>query len=143
MTQTELHQHHFEKVFSRTPVSADTARTDLRAVAESVWHKGFVPNLSQVKDRKALRRAAYMVDYLASNHMVSADKKRALKLQLDCVKERLQTVEGNEETFYEFDVKPRKNRDAFARRWHLASGMKPRDLGLLDMQRRANASSYA
>ena len=141
-TQAE-YQKRFENAFSCLPVSVEMARVGLQGVAEDVWYNGFVPNLSSIKNHKALRRAAYVLDYLASNHMVAPELKRELKQRLEVVKKQLDKEDVvNQETFYQSDKAPRTNRDAFAKRWHLASGMKPRDLGLLDMQRRVNAHKH-
>lgn len=137
MTQYERHQSHFEKLFSSVPVSADKVSKDLRAVAQSVWYEDFVPDLTSLQNSDALRRAGYVVEYLASKHLVTPERKRVLKQVANVARSRLDSLEGAEQTFYKNDTPPVKNRDAFAKRWQLAAGMKPRLLGLLDMQRRA------
>ena len=142
MTQEETFQQHFEKTFSALPVSIEKSASDLKSVAQHVWFDGFVPDLSPLTDVKYLMRAAYVVDYLASNHLVSAERKRALKRCLTDATLRLEKV-TQVEAFY-LDESPTahtKNRDVFAKRWKLASGMKPKLLGLLDLQRRANRPS--
>lgn len=137
------YQLYFEQVFSKPLDSLESARADLCQVAELVWFHRFVPALDRLGNPEAISKAAYVVDYLASNHLVPSDQKRRLKHQLEVARMRLAQLPANSEwTFYVNDRRPRKNRDPFADRWHLVSGMKPKELGLLDMQRRASHSRY-
>lgn len=141
VVQTDKYQQCFEKVFSSVPVSEDRVREDMCYLAKAVWFDGFVPDLSELTNVAAARRAAYTVDFFAAAHMLDADSKQTLQKVVEDFRAKLSAEDLAEETFYAAEVKPRKNRDDFARRWYLASGMKPRSLGLLDMQRRENLHS--
>ncbi len=142
MRQGETFQQHFERRFSDLPVSVEKSAPDLLTVAKHVWFDGFVPDLSPLTDVKCLMRAAYVVDYLAANPLMPAARKKVLKQCLADVSLRLKSV-TEVDTFYldESQAVKTKNRDVFAKRWKLASGMKPKLLGLLDLQRRANLPS--
>lgn len=144
MSTNYLNQAYFEQTFSNPLDSVDRAKDDLRKVAELVWFHNFVPKLDRLSDPDAAAKAAYVVDYLASNHLVSPFQKKMLKQQLEVVRERLKNLSAHTEqrTFYTYDSLPRKNRDDFAKRWGFATGMKPMALGLIDMQRRANQTRY-
>lgn len=139
MTQEETFQQHFEKTFSELPVSIEKSASDLKSVAQHVWFDGFVPDLTCFTDLRSLLRAAYVVDYLASNHLVSEKHKVKLKHCLAPASSSLEKV-TEVESFYLSESKAShgKDRDAFAKRWKLSAGMKPKLLGLLDLQRRAN-----
>ncbi|WP_151704731.1 hypothetical protein [Nitrincola alkalilacustris] len=138
-------QYYFELAFSSPLDTLENSRERLCKVAEHVWFCHFVPELDRLSNPEVAAKAAYVVDFLASNHLVESDQKKLLKQQVQNVWVRLEsdTVNLTERTFYVNDCSPQRNRDVFAQRWHFASGMRPRELGLFNMQRRVNQSKYS
>lgn len=140
MSVSAYYQAQFEQTFSKPLASPESAKDDLRRVAELVWFHNFVPELDHLDNPEVMSKAAYVVDFLASNHLVPSLQKQRLKRQLEVAEAKLATMPAcrKPRTFYVGDTLPRKNRDQLAKKWRFDSGMKPNALGLLDMQRRAN-----
>jgi|AZIK01.1.fsa_nt_gi hypothetical protein len=140
MSRNAYYQAQFEQTFSKPLASPESAKEDLRRVAELVWFHNFVPELDQLHNPEAISKAAYVVDFLASNHLVPSPQKQRLRLQLKVAEAKLAALPAcrKPRTFYVGDALPRKNKDQLAKKWRFDSGMKPNALGLLDMQRRVN-----
>lgn len=139
MNTQQQYQQQFEAAFVQAAETAEGFASSLQAVASAVWFDGFTPDLYRLAG-DSLRRAAYVVDYLASNHLVTSDRKAQFQALLEQAESRL-SENASPVTFYSSDTVPRRNRDAIAQRWQLATGMKAAATGVLDLQRRANIAA--
>lgn len=138
----QQYQHAFVRAVTRS-TSADTAAADLCAVARGVWYDSFTPDLSHL-DPTSKRKAAYLLDFLTSTPALDQSRRVALRRLLQETAASLQGQQTSPHvTFYSGVPAPKVNRDALARKWHLASGMQPAKVkGLLDLQRRATQYQY-
>ncbi|PPC77914.1 hypothetical protein C4K68_07665 [Pokkaliibacter plantistimulans] len=139
-----MNTHHYQQALANALHHCDSAATaadDLCQFAYGVWFDGFTPDLSPLSDVERLK-AAYVLDFLMSNPLVGAGRRAQLQPVLEEVAATLSNEQGAV-TFYLTDDPARTNRDQLAKKWHLASGMRPAQVGLLDMQRRANLPAHA
>lgn len=132
MTETDYQNCFLNVLMSQSP---EQAATDLRAVADAAWHKGWSPEVETVSF-PLRRKAAYLADFLASNQAMPVDQSKLLKSRLKGLQQEF--TNPVPEGFYSGSATGKISRDALARKWGLASGLQAKRVpGLLDLQRRS------
>ena len=112
----------------------------MRVVAYGLWYDDFVPSLSKFRG-VGRRKAAYVVEFAVSNPLVDPTRRQRVTKQLEVAASKMSETDPVV-PFYASESPTHPTRDALARKWRLASGMKPAKVkGLLDLQRRAHAEA--
>lgn len=131
MNPQELQQL-FETVCQFREMPRAQVEQNIVLIARALLNKAFTPQFAGLHDL-ALRRAAYVIDFLSRLLVLDDSYRQHLRTALESIQRQLPPF-VRPTPFYPND---QPGRDQIAQYWGLSNGMRPAHIsGLLDLQRR-------